>query len=75
VTPPVEPSRRKRPLTTFTLSPEARAAVEALAESWGVSKSAVVEQIIRQAARDEGLDLKALGRKERRRLDRRSRTS
>ena len=64
---PVPAEKRKRPVASFTLSPEAIAAVAELAETWGVSRSAVVEQLIRRAARREGIDLKALGRRERRR--------
>ena len=47
--------RRTRPLATFTLSPEAVGLLEALADLHGLSKSATVEMIIRQAARTEGL--------------------
>ncbi len=64
---PIPAERRKRPVASFTLSPEAIAAVVELAETWGVNRSAVVEQLIRREARREGLDLKALGRRERRR--------
>ena len=38
-----------------------------IAEIDGISVSAVVEQLIRRAAREEGLDLRALGHRERRR--------
>ena len=64
---PIPAEQRKRPVASFTLSHEALGAVAELMEAWGVSKSAVVEQLIRREARREGLDLKALGRKERRR--------
>ena len=51
---------RERPVSSYTLSHEARAAVEVLAEEWGVNRSAVVEQLIRRGARREGVDLKRL---------------
>ncbi len=65
--PPVEPAKRKRPVTSVTLSLEALAAVKEMAEIDGISVSAVVELLIRRAAREEGLDLRALGHRERRR--------
>jgi len=63
---PVAPSKRKRPYGTFTLSPEALAAVAELAKYDGCSKSALVERLIRREARAQGLDLEDLGRRERR---------
>ena len=71
---PVEPARRKRPYLTCTVSPAAIAAAKELAALSGISMSAQVELLIRQAARKEGLDLKALGRREERRRSRRARS-
>ena len=71
---PVEPARRKRPYLTVTVSPAAIAATKELASLNGISMSAQVELLIRQAARREGLDLKALGRREERRRSRRARS-
>ena len=68
---PVAPAQRKRPYLTVTVSPEAIGAVAALAELSGISKSAVVEQLIRKEARREKLDLDELGRQETRRRRRR----
>jgi hypothetical protein len=62
---PVAPAQRKRPYATFTISPEAIAAVGELARFEGLSKSAVVERLIRREARAQGLDLEELGKKER----------
>jgi len=42
---------RERPLYTFTLSPEAASMLEVIAMSWGSSKSAAVERLIREANR------------------------
>ncbi len=50
------------------------AAAKELAALNGISTSAQVELLIRQAARREGLDLKALGRREERRRSRRARS-
>ena len=72
---PVEPIRRKRPYLTCTVSPAAIAAAKELATRNGISMSAQVELLIRQAARREGLDLKALGRQEERRRSRRARSA
>ena len=72
---PVEPARRKRPFLTCTVSPAAIAAAKELAERNGISMSAQVELLIRHAARREGLDLKALGRREERRRSRRARSA
>ena len=52
------------------MSPAANAAVKELAARNGISMSAEVELLIRQAARKEGLDLKALGQREERRRSR-----
>ncbi len=60
---------------TCTVSPAAIAAAKELAARNGISVSAQVELLIRQAARREGLDLKALGRREERRRSRRARSS
>jgi hypothetical protein len=62
---PVAHTKRKRPLTSYTISPEAIAAVAELAKYEGCSKSAVVERLIRREARAQGLDLEALGNAER----------
>ncbi len=71
---PIEPARRKRPYLTVTVSPAAIAAAKELAARNGISMSAQVELLIRHAARREGLDLKALGRREERRRSRRARS-
>ena len=68
---PIEPAR-PRPYLTCTVSPAAIAAAKELAALNGISVSAQVELLIRQAARKEGLDLKALGRREERRRARRT---
>jgi hypothetical protein len=62
---PVAPSKRKRPYATFTISPEAIAAVAELAKYEGTSKSAVIERLVRREARAQGLDLEKLGKLER----------
>ncbi len=72
---PIGPVRRKRPYLTCTMSPAAIAAAKELAARNGISMSAQVELLIRQAARKEGLDLEALGRREKRRRSRRARSS
>ncbi len=72
---PVEPARRKRPYLTCTVSPAAIAAAKELAARNGISMSAQVEVLIRREARREGLDLEALGRREKRRRSRRARAS
>ena len=72
---PVEPARRKRPYLTCTVSPAAIAAAKELAALNGISMSAQVEVLIRREARREGLDLEALGRREKRRRSRRARAS
>ncbi len=72
---PVEPARRKRPYLTCTVSPAAIGAAKELATRNGISMSAQVELLIRQAARREGLDLKVLGRREERRRSRRARSA
>ncbi len=59
---------------TCTVSPAAIAAAKELAARNGISVSAQVELLIRHAARREGLDLKALGRREERRRTRRARS-
>ncbi len=56
------------------MSPAAIAAAKELAARNGISVSAQVELLIRQAARREGLDLKALGRRVERRRTRRARS-
>ncbi len=72
---PVDPARRKRPFLTCTVSPAAIAAAKELSARNGISMSAQVELLIRREARREGLDLEALGRREKRRRSRRARTS
>lgn len=47
--------QRKRPLATFTLSHEALAAVELLAEELGLSKSGAVELAVRRLAARESI--------------------
>jgi ribbon-helix-helix CopG family protein len=42
-------ARRKRPMVTLTLSPEAIARVDAIASERGQSRSGAVEQLIRRA--------------------------
>ena len=46
--------------TNIYLSDEAREALQALAERDGVSQSAVVEMLLREKARKEGLKVKGL---------------
>ena len=72
---PVEPARRTRPYLPVPAAPAASAAAKELAARNGISMSAQVELLIRQAARKEGLDLKVLGRREERRRSRRARTN
>ena len=50
----------KLPQTNVRLSVEARAALQALAERLGVSASAVVEMLLRDKARKEGLKIRGL---------------
>lgn len=42
-------ARRKRPMVTLTLSPEALARLDAIASERGQSRSGAVEQLIRRA--------------------------
>ncbi len=56
-------SRRNRPLTTFTLSPEARAMVVEMAERHGISQSAFIELLIRRRARRDGIEVKVKKKK------------
>jgi len=48
-TPSFTNERRKRPMVTFTLSPEALARLDAIASERGQSRSGAVEQLIRRA--------------------------
>ena len=41
--------QRRRPMVTITLSPEALARLDALAEARGQSRSGAVEQLVRNA--------------------------
>ena len=50
----------KKPQTNVRLSDEARDALDALAKRFGVSASAIVEMLIRDRARREGLKIKGL---------------
>jgi hypothetical protein len=59
--------KRHGPFGTYTLSPEALAVVAELAERDSISKSAVIERLLRREARREGLDVKELGKKQRQR--------
>ncbi len=43
--------------TSFTLSPEALRLLEALAQHLGLSKAAVLELLIREAARDRKVEV------------------
>ena len=52
--------QRRRPLVTFTLSNEAVAAVELLAEELGLSKSATVELALRRLAARENVSREEL---------------
>ena len=45
----------KTPSTSFRLSPAGRALLDALARHYGQSMAAVLERLIREAARREGL--------------------
>ncbi len=58
---PIESARRRRPYLTCTVSPAAIAAAKELAARNGISMSAQVELLIRQAAQREGLDLEGPG--------------
>jgi len=49
-----------KPQTNVRLSDEARDALNALAKRLGVSASAVVEMLVRDRARKEGLKIKGL---------------
>jgi len=51
-----------KPQTNIRLSEEARSALQALAERDGISASAVVEMLIRERARKEGLKIKGLSK-------------
>jgi len=52
-TPTLTNDRRKRPMVTLTLSPEALARLDALAEARGQSRSGAVEQLVRNARLSE----------------------
>lgn len=56
------PSRHKNPQTNVRLSPIARAALQALSERHGLSATAVVEMLLRDRARADGLSIKGLGK-------------
>ena len=61
-----KPKRQKRyrKHVTFTLSDEARATLEKLSEGLGISKSAVVELVIRGKGAEFGIDpARQLGRR------------
>jgi predicted transcriptional regulator len=49
-TPTTPNERRKRPMVTLTLSPEALARLDALAAERGQSRSGAVEQLVRNAS-------------------------
>ena len=55
--------KRYRKHVTFTLSDEARRTLEELAEDLGISKSAVVELVIRGKAAELGIELEQPKRK------------
>lgn len=40
-------TKRDRPVVTLTLSPEAIELADALAERWGMTRSALVERLVR----------------------------
>lgn len=46
--------RRKRPMVTITLSPEALARLDAIARERGQSRSGAVEQLVRNARLRDG---------------------
>jgi predicted transcriptional regulator len=48
-TPTMPNERRKRPMVTLTLSPEALARLDALAAERGQTRSGAVEQLVRNA--------------------------
>ncbi len=52
-----KPQKRYRKHVTFTLSDEARGTLEELSEDLGISKSAVVELVIRGKAAELGMGL------------------
>ena len=49
-----------KPQTNVRLSEEAKEALQALAQRLGVSANAVIEMLIREKARKEGLKIKGL---------------
>jgi hypothetical protein len=53
-------AQRRRPLVTYSLSPEAVAAIEELAQRLGISKSSVIELAVRALAVKHSLPLAAL---------------
>jgi predicted transcriptional regulator len=52
-TPTTPNSKRKRPLVTFTLSPEALERLDVIAQARGQSRSGAIEQLIRNARLDK----------------------
>ena len=50
-----KPPVRVRQLATFSLSDEARELLAELAERWGETRSGMVERLIRERARRDGL--------------------
>ena len=48
----VKPVKRDRPVASFTLTPEAIATLDEVAGELGVSRSAVVEMVVRRGARE-----------------------
>jgi hypothetical protein len=62
-------SRRDRPLTGFTLSPECIAAIEELSLGRGMTKSALIEFLVREESMRMRLDLRSLGARERKKRE------
>ena len=54
---------RGRPLATFSLSHEAAEMLEDVAAFYGLTKSATVEFLIRQAVRREGIEFPKRGKR------------
>lgn len=49
--------------TGFTLSPECRRLITLLSERFGISKTGIIEQVIREKARAEGIGQESSGGK------------
>lgn len=54
---------RLRPAKLLTLSPEAWSALDALAARWGMTRSRMVEHLVREATEDEERDRRRRARR------------